>query len=256
MKLKTALILMICLQLLFCATSQTKLEKAREKDPRYQYNMGLFYLNSSQLDLSINHLKKSLSLDPKNYLAFNALGLAYSLKGDLKEAVKYYTECIRLNPSLSEAHNNLGSVYQEMELYDKAEEEFLAASLDTQYSSRELPFYNLARLYVIQEKTQEALFQVQKALEMKPDFVLALNLRGKIYVQLDQLDRAIASFEEAKEMDPNDVNLNYNLAEAYFKNRQFQKAKQLFNAIYLKVTDPEMKKRIEEYLAEIKLPGV
>ena len=252
MKTKTVLLLIICLQLLFCATPQNKIEKAREKDPRYQYNMGLFYLNSGQMDLAIKHLISSLSLDSGNYLALNALGLAYSMKGELKESVKYFEECLEVNPALSEAHNNLGSVYQEMGQFDKAEEEFLKASLDTKYSSREMPFYNLARLKFIQNKFQEALFQIQKALEIKPDYPLALNLQGLIYIRLDRLGEAISSFEKAKKITPDDIDLNFNLGEAYFKNRQFQKAKMVFDEIYLKVPDAEMKKKIDDYLAKIK----
>jgi len=252
MKIKTILISFVCLQMISCATTQTRVEKAREKDPRYQYNMGLFFLNSSQLDLSIKHLKEALSLEPQNNLALNALGLAYSMKGNLDESVTYFTECLKINPTLTEAHNNLGSVYQEMGLLDKAEEHFIAASMDTQYSFRELPLYNLARLYFNQDKIQDAFFQVQKSLEMKHDFPLALNLEGKIFSKLDQLDNAVRSFEKALKINPDDIDLNFNLAEAYFNNGQFEKAKQKFNTIYLQSSDMEMKKKIEEYLKKIK----
>ncbi|MCJ7583070.1 MAG: tetratricopeptide repeat protein [Candidatus Aminicenantes bacterium] len=252
MKLKIILIFFVCLILISCATSQTRIDKAREKDPRYQYNMGLFYLNSGQLDLSIKHLNESLSLEPQNHLALNALGLAHSMKGNLDESVKYFTECLKINSALSEAHNNLGSVYQEMNQLDKAEEHFIAASLDTQYSSRELPFYNLARLYFTQDKIRDALFQVQRSLNMKKDFPLALNLEGKIFSKLDQLDNAIRSFESALEINPDDIDLNFNLAEAYFNNNQFEKAKQIFNSLYPQTSDAEMKKKIESYLRKIK----
>ncbi len=252
MKIKIALILVVCLQMILCATSQTRIEKSQEKDPRYQYKMGLYYLNFSQLDLSIKHLKKSLSLEPQNHLAFNALGLAYLKKGNFDESVKYFTECLKINPALTEAKNNLGIAYQEQGLLDKAEKFFIAASLDTQYSSREHPFYNLARLYFIQNKLQEALFQIQKSLEIKKKFFLALNQEGMIFSKLDQLDNAIRSFEKAFKIIPDDIDLNFNLAEAYFKNRQFEKAKQKFNTLYLESIDEEMKKKIEEYLRKIK----
>jgi len=225
MKIKIALILVVCLQMILCATSQKRIAKSQETDPRYQYKMGLYYLNSSQLDLSIKHLKKALSLEPQNHLALNALGLSYLKKGIFDESVKYFTECLKINPSLTEAQNNLGVVYQELGLLDKAEEFFTAASLDTQFSSREHPFYNLARLYFIQNKLQDALFQVQKSLEIKQEII------------------------------PDDIDLNFNLAEAYFNNRQFEKAKQLFNTLYLQSIDMEMKKKIEDYLRKIKQLG-
>ncbi len=252
MKIKTTLIFLVCFQIISCATSQNRATKAREKDPRYQYNMGLFYLNSSQLDLSIKHLKESLSLEPQNHLTLNALGLAFSMKGNLDESVKYFTKCLTINPALAEAHNNLGLVYQEKGLLDKAEEHFIAASLDTQYSSRQHPFYNLARLYFTQDKMKEALFQVQRSLEIKHDFPRALNLEGLIFSKLGQLDNAILSFEKALKTTPDDIDLNFNLAEAYFNNRQFEKAKQIFNSLYLQVSDRELKKKIEDYLRKIK----
>lgn len=252
MKIKTALILGVCLQMILCATSQTRIAKSQEKDPRYQYKMGLYYLNSSQLDLSIKHLKKSLSLESQNHLAFNALGLAYLKKRNFDESVKYFTECLKINPALTEAQNNLGIAYQELGLLDKAEEFFTAASLDTQYNSREHPLYNLARLYFIQNKLQDALFQVQKSLEIKQAFFLALNQEGLIFSKLNQLDNAIRSFEKAFKIIPDDIDLNFNLAEAYFKNRQFEKAKKKFNTLYLQSSDVEMKKKIEEYLKKIK----
>lgn len=252
MKIKYFLIFLVCLQLISCATPQTKAAKANEKDPRYQYNIGLYYLNSSQMDLSIKHLKASHLLAPQNHLVLNALGLAFSMKGNLDEAVRYFTECLKINPTLSEAHNNLGSVYQELEQYDKAEEHFAAASLDTQYKSREHPFYNLARLYYMQDRIQDALFQVQRSLGMKNDFLLALNLEGKIFSKLGQLDNAIRSFETALEVNPDDIDLNFNLAEAYFNNSQFEKAKPIFNFLYLQSKDPDMKKKIENYLRKIK----
>lgn len=252
MKLKTILIFFVCLQLVSCATTKTRAEKAAEKDPRYQYKMGLFYLNSNQLDLSIKHLKNSLTLEPKNHLALNALGFAYLKKGNFDESIKYFSECLKINPTLTEAQNNLGVSYQEMGLLDKAEEHFMAASMDTQYSSREHPFFNLARLYFIQDKMQNAIFQVQKSLEIKPDFPRALNLEGKIFSKMGQFDNAIGSFEKAIKISPDDIDLNFNLAEAYFNNGQFEKAKQIFSAISLKSSDMEMKKKIEDYLRKIK----
>lgn len=252
MKIKTALILVVCLQMILCATSQTTVDKSNEKDPRYQYKMGLYYLNTGQLDLSIKHLKMSLSLEPKNHLALNSLGWAYLKTGNFDESVKYFTECLEINPALTEAQNNLGIAYQELGLLAKAEEFFSAASLDLQYSSRELPFCNLARLYFIQDKIQDALVQVQKSLAIKHDFPLALNLEGKIFSKLGQLDNAVRSFEKASKITPDDIDLNYNLAEAYFNNSQFEKAKQIFNTLYLQSSDAELKKKIEDYLRKIK----
>src|SRR4030042_641931 len=67
-----------------CASSQKKLQQAKEKDPQYQYSMGAVYLNNNNLDEAIRLFNKALSLDPRHFQSLNALGLTYSMKGDLQ----------------------------------------------------------------------------------------------------------------------------------------------------------------------------
>ena len=69
---------------------------------------------------------------------------------------------------------------------------------------------------------------------------------------MDQLDNAVRSFEKAIKINPDDIDINFNLAEAYFNNRQFEKARQIFNTLYLQNIDIEMKTKIEDYLRKIK----
>ncbi len=72
----------------------------REKDPQYQYNLGLFYLNGNRVDEAMKYLDKSLSLNPSSYLAWNALGLARSMKGDLQGSAAGFPESHRNQPRL------------------------------------------------------------------------------------------------------------------------------------------------------------
>lgn len=249
---KSALVLFICLNLILCTSPQQKIEKAQENSPRYQYNMGLFHLNGGNIDEAIKYLNNSLSLNPRYDLALNALGLAYFMKRDFQEAIKYFQRCLQVNPALTEAHNNLGNVYQEMELLDEAEREYKTALFDESYSSKHLPYYNLARLYVTKNRPQEALEYIEKSLEINKRMVMTHNLRGIINEQLENFDEAIKSYEQALIILPGDVNLSFNLAVAYFKNSKFIKAKEIFEKIYPQTSDPEMKKRITEYLDKIK----
>lgn len=252
MRYKLLIVTFISLNIIFCASPQKKIEQARKKDPRYQYNMGLFYLNSGNLDQAIRLLNRSIALNPNYYLAFNALGLAYSMKGNLQESVKHYQKCLLINPTFSEARNNLGAVYQEMGMLDKAEQEFRTVAADKNYNSKELPYYNLARLYMAQEKLTEALENVQKALEINKDMAMAYNLKGLLHEKLENFDEAIESYNQAVKIVPQDINFNFNLAVAYFKNNQFDLAKETFEKISTKTTDPEMKAKIDQYLKIIK----
>ena len=77
MKIKTAIVFIACLSLAFCASPEKKMQKQRESDPRYQYNLGLFYLNNGKPDESIKYFQKSLWLDKEYYLSYNGMGIAY-----------------------------------------------------------------------------------------------------------------------------------------------------------------------------------
>ncbi len=253
MRYKPGIIFLLSLSLIFCASPQKKLQEARKKDSLYQYNMGLFFINEGSIDEAIKYLKTSLNLKPNFDLALCSLGLAYFMKGDLEQSINYYKACIRVNPSLTEAHNFLGTVYQEMGFIDQAEREYRIAIADVKFKSRQLPFYNLARLYITKDKLPEALVYVEEALKIYGNFTLAYNLKGNILERLKRLPEAIDSYLRAldrltPEGRESNVNINFNLGVAYFKNNEYSKAKEIFERIYLKVTDLDMKDKIDRFL--------
>ena len=253
MRYKSVIIFLLSLSLIFCASPQKKMQEARKTDPIYQYNMGLFHLNEGNIDQAIKYLKISLNLKPDYDLALCSLGLVYFMKGDLEQSINYYKSSIRVNPSLTEAHNFLGTAYQEMGFIDQAEREYRIAIADEKFKSRHLPFINLARLYVTKNNPKEALVYIEEALKIYGNDIMAYNLKGNILERLNRLPEAIDSYLRAldrltPEGRDKNVDINFNLAVAYFKNNEYSKAKDIFERIYLKVTDLEMKDKIDRYL--------
>ena len=247
MKIKTIIIFAVCLTLLFCASPEKKMQKQREKDPRYQYNLGLFYLNNGKPEESIKYFQKSLSLDKDFYLSYNGMGIAYLMMRQLEKSAQYFERSLELNPTLTEAHNYLGTVYQELGHLEKAEQEWRTASADLNYKSRDLPYYNLARLYFGQNRLADALYYVQKSLEINRRLVMAINLKGVIYERLEDYEAAIDSYKQGLKIAEEDINLKFNLGVAYFKNNQFDQAKEMFDKIYT-LADLNMKRQIDGYM--------
>jgi tetratricopeptide (TPR) repeat protein len=253
---KTSLLVPILLvYFVSCASSQKQIQQAREKDPKYQYNVGLFYLNGNNVDEAIKYLNRAISLDGGFYLAYNALGLAYSMKGNPQEAMKLYQKCLEIAPYFTEARNNLGTVYQELGFIDKAEVEFGKVITDTNYSSKELPYYNLARLRYVREDYEKALAYVNNAIKLNGRMAMAYNLRGVILQKQDRQVDAIDSFEQAVRLVPDDVSFNFNLGEAYFLNNMWPKAAEVLEKIAPQVTDMDMRDRLNLYLRKIKEKG-
>ena len=257
MRYKLIFIIFICLNFVLCASPQKKIQDARNNDPQYQYNMGLFYLNQGNVDEAIRYLNRALELNASYDLALYALGLSHSMNGKFEESVKYLQNCLKINPTLTDARNALGAVYQEMGLLDKAEEEFKIAVADEKYTSKDNSYYNLARIYLTKGNLQEALNNVKKAIGTNRRMVMAHNLQGIIYEGLNDFVKAIESYlvaletlrEDAREKD---VDINFNLAVAYFKNNEFDKAKEILEKILTRSIDPAKRAEINQYLKMIK----
>lgn len=257
MRYKLIFIIFICLNFIICASAQKKIEDARNNDLQYQYNMGLFYLNQGIVDEAIKYLNRVLELNPRYDLALYALGLSHSMNGNFEESLKHLQNCLKINSTLTDARNALGAIYQEMGLLDQAEKEFRIAISDENYTSKDNSYYNLARIYMTKGNLKEALNHVERAIGINSRMVMALNLRGIIYEGLNDFEKAIDSYrialetlrEDAREKD---VDINFNLAVTYFKNNEFDKAKEIFEKISARVTDTARKAEIDQYLKLIK----
>jgi Tfp pilus assembly protein PilF len=249
---KAAVALVACLGLAFCASAQKKQARSREKDPQYQYNLGLFYLNGNRVDEALKYLEKSIALNPRSHLAWNAVGLARSIKGDLQGSAAAFQKSLEINPGFTEAHNNLGTIYQELGFADKAEAEFRKALEDPAYLSLELPHYNLARLFYTLERFDDARDEVERSIQLKPRFAMAYNLKGLILERKGELPGAVDAYGQAVKLVPDDPTFGFNFGAALFKNEEFERAKDVLERISPRIMDPETKAKLREYLEALK----
>ncbi|MCX7697030.1 MAG: tetratricopeptide repeat protein, partial [Bacteroidales bacterium] len=69
-------------------------------------------------------------------------------------------------------------------------------------------------------------------------------LKGnKKYVQ-QNYTKAIEWYEKALSKDPNSHEILYNLGNAYYKNRQYDKAKEIFQKLLDQTLDPSLKSKV------------
>lgn len=82
----------------------------------------------------------------------------------------------------------------------------------------------LATLYFRNEKYSEAEQAYNKALELKPDFMVALLNLGRCYLAQNQAEKAIPVLTKAVEADPASANAQHLLGEAYLQTKKGSKA--------------------------------
>jgi len=143
---------------------------------------------------------KALELDEEVAEAHTALAevMAY-YEWNWKEAEKHYQRALALNPNYALAHLYYGQYLVEQGRLEGVEEMRQAERLDplTPETSMLLPLWHyMARQY------DEAISECLKLIEMKPDFYLGHSILGLAYEQKRMLAEAMAQFNEARRLDP------------------------------------------------------
>jgi protein O-mannosyl-transferase len=96
-----------------------------------------------------------------NYIALYDLGISLEKRGDIKGAISYYEEALRINPRLYGAHNNLGALLVSTGKTNEGIQHFLAA-LQTNPHPADI-YYNLGMVYYQNGNIPKAIEYFQKA---------------------------------------------------------------------------------------------
>jgi tetratricopeptide (TPR) repeat protein len=97
--------------------------------------------------------------------------------------------------------------------------------------------YGEAHRLFTEKRVFEALEKLNEAEKLFPNSFELHNLRGSCYVELRIFDKAIISFEKAKQISPNNLSIKFNLAECTFVSQKWQESHDKFQEL-LKLLPP------------------
>lgn len=118
---------------------------------------------------------------------------------------------VRIAMDSTNAHvwNELGNVYLNSGAYDEAIASFSKAiELDRRFA---WPYSNLALAYVQKERITEAILFYQRGIELftsDKDKAVTWNRLGNVYRRMNDYDHAIAAYQTADELDPENTTLS------------------------------------------------
>jgi protein O-mannosyl-transferase len=123
-----------------------------------------------------------------------------------------WSDTVKKNPTAWMAHYNLANVF----IKEQKVEEALVHYREAIGLKPDFPraTYNLANTLLTQNKTQEAIIQYQSTIRIKPDFVDAYNNLGVALLSEGSTEEAIIQFEKALELKPDYADALNNLAIA------------------------------------------
>lgn len=134
---------------------ENTMDRISNSTPPYLHNLFNYisdcYLQLEQYENGINFLLECIKFDPKYYFYYYQLGLMYKGLGNLIDAEMYFKKCLEIGERdhfLAETRQGTGS--------------FLVR-------------FHLAEIFEMQGDNNKALSEIINALELKPDFPLALS---------------------------------------------------------------------------------
>src|SRR5439155_2835361 len=139
--------------------------------------------------------RKVLSINPRDPVVHNKLGITYHQLQNLNLAKKEYDMAKKLNPKYAEAWNNLGTVYYSFKKYGRAIKAY-KKSLELQPQSA-TAYHNMGAAYFGMKKYDEGFKAYQEAYRLDPTILERVSNYGTI-VKTAELNQGVVNFYLAK----------------------------------------------------------
>lgn len=158
---------------------------------------------------------KTIQRSPDSHRAHCNLGNVYMESGLIERAHTEYQTALNINPKNANVHSNLGTVYSKKGIIDKAFTEYKEAiRLDSDYAQ---PHNNLGNIYFNQGHIDQARAEYEEALRIKPNYAHAHNGLGSVYDAVGELDKAMEEFKKSLYYDNQYIHAINNLGVNYAK---------------------------------------
>jgi tetratricopeptide (TPR) repeat protein len=185
---------------------------------------GISALQSGNIPMSEQLLKRAVEVDPKHKSAWNALGSAYLSERRTDDAIAAFQKQIEVNPYDEFAYANMGRAYWQDRKYEAA-----VVAFRKQIEVNPLDKFahaNLGTMYAEWHKYDEAVPELEKAVSLSPeDPLLQVNL-GDAYLNLGKDDQALQAFDRAVNISATPVVWNNIAYQLSVKHAHLDKAQQ------------------------------
>ena len=182
------------------------------------------------LDLAPNRKQKTLSewtydtgkRSPGLAEALCKKGLDFSIRGEFKDALKYYQEATEKSPDDIEAWSGLGGCYDGL---DKPEEAIAAFQQAIRIDPQNVAgYFNLGRYYSKLERYPEAVAAYHQATKIDPDHAPSYFDLGQLYGKMGSYEQGEKAFKQVIRIIPNHPAAYYYIGLTYFGAGRYRDA--------------------------------
>ena len=182
---------------------------------------------------ALRELREAERLDSYNATIHNNLGLAYLVRDKIDDAEIHFKKSLSIKNDYTDARNNLGRLYIDVGLYNKAITELEIAATDLTYQYPEKSWSNLGQAYFLSGQYEKAKKSLQKSVKERRDSCFTMNYYGRSLFELknykaaaESLDQAVRLCEKSNFEEP-----HFYSALSFYKIGNVDQARARFNEV-------------------------
>ncbi|WP_029346673.1 tetratricopeptide repeat protein [Borreliella garinii] len=186
------------------------------KHKKAHNNKGIALMMLNKNKKAVESFEKAIQID-KNYdTAYYQKGIAEEKNGNMQQAFTSFKNAYNIDKKLNYAlkagivSNNLGNF--------KESEEYLGFFNDNTKKPNEIAIYNLSIAKFENNKLEESLEIINKAINLNPEKSEYLYLKASINLKKENYPNAISLYSSVIEKNPENTSAYINLAKAYEKS--------------------------------------
>ena len=186
-------------------------------------NLGRLYFNVRSYSDAVSVLQHGLAIDSGMYPAYVILGTAYSQMGEYKKATVSLEKAEQLKPNDAHVQRLLASALVNFGDFEGAATRLRSVLANDPNDQEAL--YLLGKTYL--QLSKDMLARITQG---APDSVLALEIRGEQYENIDDFNGALIEYKKAVKLDPLQPGTHFHLANTFWIMGQWASAQKEFEA--------------------------
>ena len=200
--------------------------------------LGREFKDQGKMNAALDCFQKALRLDPNLAEAAYCTGNILLLQKNPAQAAFWYKKTLQIKSDHVDAHNNLGSAFNEMARCDDAVACFKQAiALEPEFAEAH---FNLGLSFKNKGNAKAAIACYRKALQQNPHLVEAYYSLGIALQDQGRYKEAAASLQNALHIAPGFAEAHYNLGLTFFRQARLRDAEVSYRkALEIKPNFPE-----------------
>lgn len=196
------------------------------------YNLGMVHSHAGHKFQAIEALKTSIAIEHTMPNPHFLLGEIYAEMGRLSMAIEEFTWAYDIDPNNLEYASNLALVLADSGNFESAINIFTliidkySTVLDTA-----VPYYARCFCYEAMEKYEEAITDIEKAINIDPINADYFYAYGNLLGRVEKYDRAIYAFKRSIQLNPDKIPAKMDLAVIYMGLKKNAEARELLDSI-------------------------